>query len=74
MEPERSMCYQRFAHSIVYLLRCSSLFKNQLFRALKSGNLQLITEISKWVFMEKGVLRVKSVSHHKVTFLSVFFL
>nr|CDQ04585.1 BMA-OSTB-1, isoform d [Brugia malayi] len=32
----------------------------------KSGNLELLTELSKWVFMEKGVLRVKSVSHHKV--------
>lgn len=32
----------------------------------KSGNLELVTELSKWVFMEKGVLRVKSVSHHKV--------
>ncbi|VDK88995.1 unnamed protein product [Litomosoides sigmodontis] len=32
----------------------------------KSGNLELVTELSKWVFMEKGVLKVKSVSHHKV--------
>jgi len=31
-----------------------------------SGNLALITELSKWVLKEKGVLRVKSVSHHKV--------
>ncbi|VDK43659.1 unnamed protein product [Anisakis simplex] len=32
----------------------------------RSGNLQLITELSKWVLMEKGVLRVKSVTHHRV--------
>ncbi|CAG9531793.1 unnamed protein product [Cercopithifilaria johnstoni] len=32
----------------------------------KSGNFELLTELSKWVFMEKGVLKVKSVSHHKV--------
>uniref|UniRef100_A0A0N5AKH7 Dolichyl-diphosphooligosaccharide--protein glycosyltransferase 48 kDa subunit n=1 Tax=Syphacia muris TaxID=451379 RepID=A0A0N5AKH7_9BILA len=35
-------------------------------KVVKSGNLQLITEISKWVFMEKAVLSVKAVSHHKV--------
>ncbi|VDN60199.1 unnamed protein product [Dracunculus medinensis] len=34
--------------------------------SVKSGNLYFITELSKWVFMEKGVLRVKSVSHHKI--------
>ncbi|KAM3718883.1 Dolichyl-diphosphooligosaccharide--protein glycosyltransferasesubunit [Dirofilaria immitis] len=32
----------------------------------KSGNFELVTELSKWVFMEKGVLKVKSVSHHKI--------
>ncbi|VDK70486.1 unnamed protein product [Onchocerca ochengi] len=32
----------------------------------KSGNFELVTELGKWVFMEKGVLRVKSVSHHKI--------
>uniref|UniRef100_A0A0R3RHX9 Dolichyl-diphosphooligosaccharide--protein glycosyltransferase 48 kDa subunit n=1 Tax=Elaeophora elaphi TaxID=1147741 RepID=A0A0R3RHX9_9BILA len=32
----------------------------------KSGNLELLTELSKWVFMEKSVLKVKSVSHHRV--------
>uniref|UniRef100_F1L1C8 Dolichyl-diphosphooligosaccharide--protein glycosyltransferase 48 kDa subunit n=1 Tax=Ascaris suum TaxID=6253 RepID=F1L1C8_ASCSU len=35
-------------------------------KPVKSGNLQLITELSKWVLMEKGVLRVKSVTHHRV--------
>ncbi|TKR92501.1 hypothetical protein L596_007142 [Steinernema carpocapsae] len=34
-------------------------------KATKSGNLDLVTELSKWVLKEKGVLRVKSVSHHK---------
>ncbi|KHN80616.1 Dolichyl-diphosphooligosaccharide--protein glycosyltransferase 48 kDa subunit [Toxocara canis] len=32
----------------------------------RSGNLQLITELTKWVMMEKGVLRLNSVKHHRV--------
>jgi len=31
----------------------------------KSGNSELIDALSQWVFKEKGVLRVKSVSHHQ---------
>ncbi|CAH0381901.1 unnamed protein product [Bemisia tabaci] len=31
-----------------------------------SGNAQVAEAISKWVFAESGVLRVKSVSHHKL--------
>jgi len=30
----------------------------------KSGNAELITALSRWVFKEEGVLRVKSVKHH----------
>lgn len=30
----------------------------------KSGNEELATSLSKWVFMEEGVLRVSSVEHH----------
>ncbi|KAK3913355.1 Dolichyl-diphosphooligosaccharide--protein glycosyltransferase 48 kDa subunit, partial [Frankliniella fusca] len=30
-----------------------------------SGNLQVATSVSQWVLRESGVLRVKSVSHHK---------
>lgn len=29
-----------------------------------SGNQQVATAVSQWVFKEHGVLRVKSVSHH----------
>ncbi|VDM82722.1 unnamed protein product [Strongylus vulgaris] len=32
----------------------------------RSGNLQLITALSKWVLNENGVLRVKKVEHHLV--------
>ncbi|VDN07648.1 unnamed protein product [Thelazia callipaeda] len=32
----------------------------------KSGNFQLVTALSEWVFMEKGVLKVKNVMHHRV--------
>jgi len=32
----------------------------------RSGNLELVTALSKWVFKEKGVIRSKSVSHHLV--------
>lgn len=34
-------------------------------KAVKSGNLALVTALSQWVLKEKGVLRVKSVDHHK---------
>lgn len=37
-----------------------------MFRKGKSGNLELITSLSQWVLKEVGVLRVKSVTHHKV--------
>jgi oligosaccharyltransferase complex subunit beta len=30
-----------------------------------SGNQQVATALSQWVFKEHGVLRVKSVSHHR---------
>lgn len=45
---------------------------NICFRRQKSGNFELLTELSKWVFMEKGVLRVKGVSHHKVACFTLF--
>jgi len=32
----------------------------------KSGNLDFITNISKWTFQEKKVLKVVSSKHHKV--------
>jgi oligosaccharyltransferase complex subunit beta len=32
----------------------------------RSGNKELITALSQWVFKEKGVVRVKSVAHHRV--------
>jgi oligosaccharyltransferase complex subunit beta len=32
----------------------------------KSGNYELVVSLSQWVFQERGVLRVKSVTHHKV--------
>ncbi|KAK5973684.1 Dolichyl-diphosphooligosaccharide--protein glycosyltransferase 48 kDa subunit, partial [Trichostrongylus colubriformis] len=32
--------------------------------AVQSGNFQLLTALSKWVFKESGVLRVKKVEHH----------
>ncbi|VDM78681.1 unnamed protein product [Strongylus vulgaris] len=35
-------------------------------RSTRSGNLQLITALSKWVLNENGVLRVKKVEHHLV--------
>jgi oligosaccharyltransferase complex subunit beta len=35
-------------------------------KSVKSGNLDFVTAISKWVLKESGVLRVKSVKHHKV--------
>jgi len=31
----------------------------------RSGNLELVNSLSQWVLMEKGVLRVKSVDHHR---------
>lgn len=30
----------------------------------RSGNLDLVTALSKWAFKEVGVLRVKKVEHH----------
>jgi len=35
-------------------------------KAAKSGNGDFVKALSKWVFQETGVLRVKSVFHHKV--------
>ncbi|KAI1726707.1 oligosaccharyltransferase 48 kDa subunit beta domain-containing protein [Ditylenchus destructor] len=35
-------------------------------KAIKSGNLELVTSLSKWVFKESGVLRVTSVKHNIV--------
>ncbi|XP_059470212.1 dolichyl-diphosphooligosaccharide--protein glycosyltransferase 48 kDa subunit [Neocloeon triangulifer] len=32
----------------------------------RSGNQEVATSLSKWVFKETGVIRVKSVTHHKV--------
>lgn len=32
----------------------------------RSGNKELVTALSKWVFKEKGVIRAKSVTHHLV--------
>lgn len=37
-----------------------------IFRKGKSGNLDFITSLSQWVLKEVGVLRAKSVTHHKV--------
>jgi len=34
-------------------------------KGAQSGNQALVTELSKWVFKEKGVIRVKNVQHHK---------
>ncbi|XP_058125793.1 dolichyl-diphosphooligosaccharide--protein glycosyltransferase 48 kDa subunit [Anopheles ziemanni] len=34
-------------------------------KAVRSGNQDVATAISKWVFGENGVIRVRSVSHHK---------
>jgi hypothetical protein len=48
------------------LVTCISLWSFVTrFRPVASGNLALVTELSKWVFKEKGVLRVKSVTHHR---------
>uniref|UniRef100_A0A0K0DH45 Dolichyl-diphosphooligosaccharide--protein glycosyltransferase 48 kDa subunit n=1 Tax=Angiostrongylus cantonensis TaxID=6313 RepID=A0A0K0DH45_ANGCA len=33
-------------------------------KAVQSGNLELVTALSKWVLKENGVLRVKKVEHH----------
>ncbi|KAJ1367452.1 hypothetical protein KIN20_028362 [Parelaphostrongylus tenuis] len=33
-------------------------------KAVQSGNLDLVTALTKWVFKETGVLRVKKVEHH----------
>ncbi|PAV74496.1 hypothetical protein WR25_02468 [Diploscapter pachys] len=35
-------------------------------KPVPSGNLAFVTALSKWVLKESGVLRVKSVEHHKV--------
>ncbi|XP_077224464.1 dolichyl-diphosphooligosaccharide-protein glycosyltransferase 48kDa subunit family protein [Tasmannia lanceolata] len=54
-----------------------SLFSNRLFRSVvqkagsstkheKSGNEQFVTELSKWLFHERGHLKSVNVSHHKV--------
>lgn len=34
-------------------------------KPVQSGNLDLVTALSKWVLKENGVLRVKNVNHHK---------
>lgn len=36
----------------------------RFYRHEKSGNADLINALSRWVFKEEGVLRVKSVKHH----------
>lgn len=54
-----------------------SLFSNRFFRAgvqkagsstrfKKSGNEQFVTEISKWIFHERGHIKAVNVRHHKV--------
>ncbi|CAL5385689.1 unnamed protein product [Camellia sinensis] len=54
-----------------------SMFSNRFFRSgvqkagspikhLKSGNEQLLTELSKWIFHERGHLKAMNVRHHKV--------
>ena len=41
-------------------------FIHTFFRPTKSGNGEFAKALTKWVFQEVGVLRVKSVDHHKV--------
>ena len=35
-------------------------------RYTKSGNEEIVTAITKWVFQEVGVLRVGKITHHKL--------
>ncbi len=42
-----------------------NVYGNCFLRFEKSGNKDLVIALSEWVFLEKGVLRVKSSSHHK---------
>lgn len=35
-----------------------------IYSSTRSGNLELVTALSKWVLKENGVLRVKKVEHH----------
>ena len=43
-----------------------NLFCLRFFSFDKSGNADLISALSKWVFQETGVLRVGKVTHHRV--------
>ena len=42
------------------------LLNEMICRGVKSGNAQLSKDIASWVFQESLVLRIDSVSHHKV--------
>lgn len=43
-----------------------AVYQSKRFRSTKSGNLDFVTALSKWVLKESGVLRVKSVKHNRV--------